>query len=261
MKSMKKRYFSIPLVLVILLLVACEQDPTLFDQPDGIYFGAKTDSVSYSFAKYPNRTVDTIKIPVMVLGDASGHDRQITIEKLTGADVNATEGVHYKLMTPYKMPAGKVATELPIVVYRHADLDNNIVVLRLQLKENENFASGISSKTSLKVQVSYLQKPSTWGESGGSYWAGSSVNLGTWTKTKYKVVLNALYDQASDTTVSEFPYLRIGAPAISFQYLQFVRNYIRTNYPGNYSTPLGIGPTLRDPDAANAVIQVGPANY
>jgi hypothetical protein len=258
---MKKRYFSIALLLPILFFVACEQTPTLFDQPDGIYFSAKTDSISYSFAKYPNRTVDTIKIPVMVLGDAKGVDRQITIEKLAGSDVNATEGVHYKLLAPYKMPAGKIATDLPVVVYRTADLDNNLVIFRLQLKADENFASGISSKTSLKVQISYLQKPSTWGESGGSYWAGSNTNLGTWTKTKYKVVLNALYDPVSDTTVSEFPYLKVAAPAISFQYLQFVRNYIRANYPGNYSTPLGIGPTLRDPDANDAVIQVGPANY
>ena len=258
---MKKRYFSLSLVLVILFLAACEQDPTLFDQPDGIYFSTKTDSVAYSFAKYPNRTVDTVRIPVMVLGDAADHDRQITIEKLTGADVNAIEGVHYKLMTPYKMPAGKIATELPVVVYRTADLEDNLVAFRLQLKADENFASGISSKTALKVKISYLQKPPTWGEYGGSQWAGYGGNLGTWTKTKYKLVLTALYDQATDTTVSEFPYLRVGAPAMYNQYLQFVRNYIRINYPGNYSTPRGIGATLRDPEAKDSVIQVGPANY
>ena len=258
---MKKRYFILIILLPVLFLAACEKSPTLFDQPDGIYFNTTTDSISYSFAKYPNRSVDTVRIPVMVLGDAAATDRPITVEKLTGTDVNAVEGVHYKLLAPYKMPAGKIATELPVVVYRTADLDNNLVAFRLRLQANEQFASGISSKTSLKVKLSYLQKPSTWGESGGSYWAGFNTNFGTWTKTKYKVVLTALYDPISDTTVSEFPYLRVGAPAISFQYLQFVRNYIRTNYPGNYSTPLGIGSTLRDPDANNAVIQVGPANY
>jgi len=64
-----------------------------------------------------------------------------------------------------------------------------------------------------------------------------------------------------DTTVTEFPYLKVGAPAISIQYLQVVKNYIRTRYPGNYSIPVGVGATLRDPDASNAVIVVGPANY
>jgi len=109
--------------------------------------------------------------------------------------------------------------------------------------------------------VGYLQKPPTWGEIGGSQWAGYSSNFGTWTKTKYKVILDALYDPTSDTTVSEFPANRFAAPAVYLQYLQLVKNYIRTKYPGNYSTPLGVGPTLRDPDANNAVIQVGPANY
>ena len=258
---MKKRYFSIILLLPVLLFSACEQDPTLFDQPDGIYFNTTADSVSYSFAKYPNRTVDTLRIPVMVLGDATAQDRPITIEKLTEPELNGIEGVHYKLLSPYNMPAGRIKTELPVVVFRTADLDSHFVAFRLQLKADENFASGISSKSTVKVKLSFLQKPSTWGEPGGSQWAGFNGNFGTWTKTKYKVVLSALYDPVSDTTVSEFPYLRIGAPAISFQYLQFVKNYIRTNYPGNYSTPLGIGPTLRDPDANNSVIQVGPANY
>ena len=107
-----------------------------------------------------------------------------------------------------------------------------------------------------------MQKPASWGESGGFQWAGYSGNMGTWTKTKYKLILEALYDKASDTTVTEFPYLRIGSPAIYIQYLQLTKNYIRTKYPGNYSTPvLGVGATLRDPDASNQVIQVGPANY
>jgi len=129
------------------------------------------------------------------------------------------------------------------------------------LKANENFVSGISAKTSLKIKVGYLQKPPTWGDLTGLQWAGYSTNMGTWTKTKYKVVLEALYDPVSDTTVSEFPFSRFGPPAIYIQYLQLVKNYIRTKYPGNYSTPLGVGPTLRDPDANNNVIQVGPANY
>ena len=85
--------------------------------------------------------------------------------------------------------------------------------------------------------------------------------MGTWTRTKYKVVLDALYDPVSDTTVSEFPYGRSQPPAIYIQYLQLVKNYIRTKYPGNYSFPRGIGATLRDPDNKDSVIQVGPSNY
>jgi hypothetical protein len=64
-----------------------------------------------------------------------------------------------------------------------------------------------------------------------------------------------------DTTVSEFPYPRFSPPTITFQYLQLVKNYLRANYPGNVSSPVGIGLTLRDPDAGNLPVLVGPANY
>lgn len=259
---MKKEIVHMILFAAMLSFAGCKEDvPTVFAEQDGIYFSATSDSVSYTFAKYPGRTKDTLKLPVTVLGMPSGTDRTITVEKGTASDVNATEGVHYKLLGPYKMPANSVTTVVPVVIFRTPEMDSLTITFVLQLKANESFQSGISSKTSLKVKVGYLQKPSTWGEFAGTQWAGYSANFGTWTKTKYKVILDALYDPVSDTTVTEFPYTRFSAPAIYIQYQQLVKNYIRTNYPGNYSTPEGIGATLRDPDANNAVIKVGPANY
>ena len=259
---MKKGIIYIILFAATLPFVSCEEDvPLLFSSPDGIYFSTPSDSLFYTFAKYPNRTTDTLKIPVTVLGKAADVDRVISVEKVSETEINGAEGVHYKLLPPYTLPAGKITTLIPVVIYKTGDMDSLTINFKLKLSENENFVSGISTKAFLKIKVGFLQKPPTWGELGGTQWAGFSTNFGTWTKTKYKVILDALYDPGSDTTVSEFPYSRFGAPAISIQYLQLVRNYIRTNYPGNYSTPLGVGPTLRDPDANNSVIQVGPANY
>lgn len=257
---MKKGIFYI--ILLAAILPGCKEDvPTIFAEPDGIYFNAPADSMGYTFAKYPNRLSDTLEIPVTVLGSAAGTDRTISLEKLSGVDINGTEGVHYKLLQPYKLPAGKVSTVLPVVIYRTGDMDSLSINFKFQLKANENFVSGISAKTSLKIKVGYLQKPPTWGDLTGLQWAGYSLNMGTWTRTKYKVVLDALYDPVSDTTVSEFPYGRSQPPAIYLQYLQLVKNYIRTKYPGNYSYPRGIGATLRDPDNKDSVIQVGPSNY
>src|SRR6187200_1935033 len=259
---MKKGIFYIIILGAILPFAACKEDvPTVFAEPDGIYFSAPADSMTYTFAKYPNRLIDTLKIPVTVLGKPADKDRTISLEKLSGIDINGTEGVHYKLLQPYSLPAGKVSTTLPVVIYRTGDMDSLSIYFKFQLKANENFISGISTKTSLKIKVGYLQKPPTWGELTGLQWAGYSLNLGTWTKTKYKVVLDALYDPVSDTTVSEFPFSRFGPPAVYIQDLQLVKNYIRTKYPGNYSFPRGIGATLRDPDNKDSVIQVGPSNY
>ena len=257
---MKKGIYYI--ILFAVILAGCKEDvPTVFAEPDGIYFSAPADSMTYTFAKYPNRLSDTLKIPVTVLGKAAGTDRTISLEKLSGVDINGTEGVHYKLLQPYTIPAGKVSTMLPVVIYRTGDMDSLSINFKFQLKANDNFVSGISAKTSLKIKVGYLQKPPTWGDPTGIQWAGYSTNLGTWTRTKYKVVLDALYDPVSDTTISEFPYSRLQPPAIYIQYLQLVKNYIRTKYPGNYSSPRGIGATLRDPDYKDSVIQVGPSNY
>ncbi|HEX6181576.1 MAG TPA: DUF4843 domain-containing protein [Chitinophagaceae bacterium] len=259
---MKKIIQYIILAVAVIAIASCEEDvPTLFNESDGIYFSAKEDSLFYSFAKYPNRLTDTVKLSVTVLGQAAGVDRTITVEKGTGVDINGTENIHYKLLPPYKLPAGQVSTTIPVVVFRTGDLDSLKINFRLQLKENEHFKSGISSKTSMKVSVAFLQKPPSWGEIGGIQWAGFSANFGTWTKTKYKVILDALYDPVSDSTVSEFNFSRFGPPAISLQYMTMVKNYLRTNYPGNFSVPVGIGPTLRDPDANNNVVLVGPANY
>lgn len=259
---MKKEIIYIIIFAAILPFVGCKEDvPTVFAEPDGIYFSAPADSMTYTFAKYPTRSSDTLKIPVTVLGKPVGTDRTISIEKLSGADINGTEGVHYKLLQPYTIPAGKVSTMLPVVIYKTGDMDSLSFNFKFQLKANENFVSGISAKTSLKIKVGFLQKPPTWGDLTGLQWAGYSLNMGTWTRTKYKVVLDALYDPVSDTTISEFPYSRFGPPAIYTQYLQLVKNYIRTKYPGNYSFPRGIGATLRDPDNKDSVIQVGPSNY
>jgi hypothetical protein len=137
---MKKEIISILLVAVIVAFVACKPlAPTLFDQPDAVYFNAAADSVAYTFAKYPNRTVDTIKLPVNVLGSPIATDREILIESLKDYDVNAKEGVHYKLLPPYKMPANNVSTTIPVVVYRTGDLDSLSATMKLGLKENSSF--------------------------------------------------------------------------------------------------------------------------
>ena len=82
---MKKEITSILLLTFIVTFVACSPDePTLFEEPDAVYFSAPADSMAYTFAKYPSRTVDTIKIPVNVLGSPVASDREIVVESLTG---------------------------------------------------------------------------------------------------------------------------------------------------------------------------------
>ena len=81
---MKKEIISILLVAFIVTFVACKPvAPTLFDQPDAVYFNSASDSVAYTFAKYPNRTVDTIKLPVNVLGNPNNLVGNLDSAKIT----------------------------------------------------------------------------------------------------------------------------------------------------------------------------------
>ena len=51
---MKKGIFYIIIFAAILPFAACKEDvPTIFAEPDGIYFSAPADSMTYTFAKYP----------------------------------------------------------------------------------------------------------------------------------------------------------------------------------------------------------------
>lgn len=268
--KMKKTLFITISALLALGYMACKQTLGVeFSQPPAIYFGTpavyapSTGYTAYSFAKYPSRIVDTIKVPVYLLGDTASVNREISVSVADSSAANGIAGQDFKLLPPYYLPAHATSSVIPVVVYRTSVLDTGSVTFFLKVKANQNFQPGITAQTTWKITVSYLQKPATWdiGSGGTVGWALYPANLGTWTKTKYKLVISALYNPIADTSITEFPYSRFQPPAIYIQYLQLVKNYILTNYPGNYSTPIGIGPTLRDPDANNAVIQVGPANY
>ena len=257
------------LLALPVLFSACEPNQLIpFEEPASAYFGNPTISgtpvleTSYTFAKYPNRQTDTLLIPVSIYGEPAGQDREIGITLADSSIVNATEGVEFKLLPPYKMPANQVKTNLKVVLNRTPAMDSIVYTFLLKIKATNDLKEGVAAQTMYRVNLAFLQKPVDWDVYAGTQgWAGYSANFGTWTRTKYKVILDALYSPTGDTSITNFPGQRFQPPAIFPQYLIIVRNYIRTHYPGNYSTPLGVGPTLRDPDANNAIIQVGPANY
>src|SRR3954462_5001991 len=97
-----KKQLALLLLFATIGLVACKKDvPGMFNEENGIYYSAAIDTLSYTFAKYPGRTVDTIRLPVTVLGSPSEKDREINLEVLPGNLMNGTEGVHFKLLPPY----------------------------------------------------------------------------------------------------------------------------------------------------------------
>lgn len=264
MSSMKKlRYFLMVLVCGT-LAVSCEDKPALYSEQGAIYFGTADTLFSYSFAQHPRKIKDTVFVPVNILGDATAADRHFDVEVLHVSDTaGAVEGVHFELGNGGIIPANATVGSLPVIVYRTPDLEEGKAVrFGIRLKKDENFpAEGISARQKLTINLAYIQKPASWGEFTGSitgYFAGYKDNFGTWTPTKYKLILDALYDVNTDMTVTEFPGSRFSPPVLYNQYVALVRNYIKAKYPGNYGLS---GAVLTDPDYNNLPIQVGPANY
>ena len=262
---MKFRFQYILAFFSVLLITGCEEKPALFTDTDGLYFGTVDTAISYSFAKYPKKVADTIQLPVNVLGNSAATDRPIGIEVVAINDASAAlEGTHFKIFSNPFVPANAHKSVIQVAVYRTADLESGSAVkFAIRLKKDANFPSeGITSNQKVVINLAYIQKPVTWGEFTGSvtgYFAGYKDNFGSWTPTKYKLILEALYDSETGTTITEFPINRFNPPVIYNQYVATVRNYIKTKYPGNYG--VAGGATLKDPDNDNMLIQVGPANY
>ncbi|SMO76908.1 DUF4843 domain-containing protein [Solitalea koreensis] len=266
-----KKLFHILSFFAILSIVGCEEKPTLFTETDGLYFGTADTVLNYSFAKYPYKTFDTLQIPVNVLGNSFSADRPISVEVQTASWLNAVDGVHYKVLSSDAVVrANAYKATIPVVVYRTPDLEANMVKIKLKLKTNEAFqGEGITTKQAVTINLAYMMKPTTWGidmSVSSVGFAARPTNFGTWTKAKYKLMLEALYDPATGATVTEFP-ITAPYPVIYNQYVAVVRNYIKTKYPGNYGLGGPNAATLTDPDAPDQItpgknlIQVGPANY
>lgn len=245
-------------------LTGCEEAPALYTTDNALYFGVTDTAIAYTFAKYPKKKIDTILVPVNVLGSPTTNDRSIQSEVIPATGENgAIEGVHFKVLDIGKVPANAVSGSIPIVLYRTEDLEaGKVVNFTLGLKNTAEFpVDGISNKQKININIAYIQKPASWGEFTGTvtgFFAGYKDNFGTWSPTKYKLILDALYDENTGITVTEFPGSRFGPPVIYNQYVARVRNYIKIKYPGNYGLP---GAILVDPDNSNQPIQVGPANY
>lgn len=261
---MKILFNSLLIFFTCNLFFSCEDKPMLFGDEDALYFGTSDTLLAYSFAKYPKRLSDTLYVPFQVLGKAMAEDRAIAIEVLPAAGGRpAVEGQHYKIPDQGIIAANSLTGKLPVVIYRTTDMEEGATIsFVLKIKPNEDFKTiGIAKSQKLQINLAYMQKPASWGEFTGTitgFFAGYSTNFGTWTPTKYKVILDALYDESTETTITEFPGSRFSPPIIYNQYVAIVRNYIKANYPGNYGLA---GPKLTDPDNNNSVIQVGPANY
>ena len=215
---MQKRINLLTCVLLAgIVLIGCKKsEPTSYELGDMVYVykdpnNTKKDSTTYSFAVKPNSlTVDTVKIPVRIMGIAKGYDREV---KLIAVDTASTavEGVHYDFL-PYKIPAGAYSALLPVVIKRTPDMKTQSFTLMVKIVESKDFLPGVANSpaagsfggasTHYPIRINdFLTKPSNWD-------AQLIPHFGAFSQVKYQFIIAAT--GITDFTVGNTPLMSYG---------------------------------------------------
>ncbi len=202
---------------LIAVLVSCQKSElTKYAEEDMIYvykdaFNTKKDSAGYSFAiKANSLLVDTVKVPVRIMGVAASKDREVKLAAIKEF-TTAVEGVHYTFL-PYIIPAGAYSADLPVVVKRTADMKTQEFRLQVQVIESKDFKPGIPNSpvagnfagASLQYLIKvndFLTKPSNWDSQLISY-------FGTFSQAKYKFIIDVT--GKTDFALGAAPAMSIG---------------------------------------------------
>ncbi|PSL49857.1 uncharacterized protein DUF4843 [Chitinophaga niastensis] len=197
MKQLRK-YIWLFLLPACYCLPACKKsNPLAFQAPAMVYiykapYALNTDSVIYSFAIHPDSVMmDTIKIPVRIIGMAAAQDREVIL-KAVADSTTATAGTDYTLL-PYQIPAGAYTANLPVVIKRTTTMKKQTLRLLLEVEPSKDFLPGVPNSKGSSVVAGgtvryliklndYLTKPANW-DTWLVYFFGS------YSATKYKFVI------------------------------------------------------------------------
>ncbi|MBL1410418.1 DUF4843 domain-containing protein [Sphingobacterium faecale] len=164
---MKKINYYLGVIYLMLYMSSCQKVNLMtYDQPANIYFdltSAQRDSVVYTFAYDMTKAVDTVFIPVRLMGHrtaASRHFRAVVEQDSSTAQA----GTHYKaLESQYPLAAATGRQALPLIVYNSSDLESNSVTMIVKLQPSDDF--GIENKKLIRAYVvlsARLEKPIWW---------------------------------------------------------------------------------------------------
>jgi len=146
---MKKNLFLIPMIALI-LATSCEVEVPTWTGEERINFVAgitlSDTTIRYSFVFSPPDVQEhTIWINVATEGFLSNVSRRIGLVQVPVGDNDAVPGVHYvalddpRVRDLYVVPANTETVRIPIILLRHADLQHEDRILRIELVENNDF--------------------------------------------------------------------------------------------------------------------------
>lgn len=141
-------------VCSVAMLCSCvEDDLTTYSSNDSIYFSPSVegavatnpfDSLFYSLGLVPNSFTDSlISIPVKVMGKVVDYDREFSVELSAGS--TAVEGTNFEFANDLLIPAGQIAAEVQIRLFKTPDILEDTVNIGLRLLSNEHFGTDMQN--------------------------------------------------------------------------------------------------------------------
>lgn len=196
----------IPSTLLVFMTGCKKSEITSYEQSDMVYiykdyFATTNDSSSFSFAVKPaSRLVDTVKIPLRIMGTAKGKDRVVNVRAIADSST-AVAGQHYDFL-PTVIKSGEYTGNILVLVKRTADMKTADKRLLLEVVESADFKPGVPNTATnnpragggLKYLVKindYLTMPANWN-------SAPVFSFGTYSQVKYAFVINV-------TGRSDFP--------------------------------------------------------
>ncbi|WP_298715402.1 DUF4843 domain-containing protein [Chitinophaga sp.] len=173
-------------------LAGCEKgDDLLYKSDDGVYFdfsssdltNQRIDSVIYSFALFPDKSFDTILLPVRLSGNRTTAGRKVKVTLVAGK-TTAQSGLHFKaLESEYVLPADSGRFDIPVIIYNTDPLlAEKAVRLFLQLQPTGDFNTMFPKLDTAKIIFSNrLEKPLWW-----EIWQN---DLGEYSRVKHELFI------------------------------------------------------------------------
>lgn len=173
-------------------LSACKKAIELtYQSPDNVYFDftnpeddeERIDSISYSFALFPERSFDTIMLPVRIAGLRKSVDRKFKLS-VVDSSTTAIVGTHYKALdAEYIIPADSGTVKVPIIIYStDPALQDKSVRMKFRLVASADFAvSTVEFDTAKIIFSNRLEQPIWW-----STWAGE---VGAYSRVKHELFI------------------------------------------------------------------------
>ncbi|WP_436488322.1 DUF4843 domain-containing protein [Chitinophaga sp. ARDCPP14] len=174
-----------------ILLMACKkQDDLVFRENNNVYFdftdyikNTRIDSFFYSFALFPEKSIDTLLLPVRISGERASYDRWFKAQVIAEG-TTALVGLHYKMLdSAYKIPADSGRTFLPLIISGSDPLLlDTSVVIKLKLMASSAFGNDFPSYDTAKVTFSNRLEQPLW-------WVVWESDLGVYSRVKHELFI------------------------------------------------------------------------